>query len=72
MLQGRLQALLGRREALLLTAILFTLVHLSPVVFPLHFGLGMYLGWLRLRSGSLLPGMLLHFTYNGLVITVLS
>ena len=30
------------------------------------------LGWLRMRSGSLLPGMLLHFLYNGMVITLLA
>ena len=26
--------------------------------------MGWYLGWLRNRSGSLVPGMLVHFTHN--------
>jgi len=68
MLQGRLNALLGLRSGMLLTALLFALCHFAPAVLPIHFGLGLYLGWLRQRSGSILPGMLLHCAYNSLVL----
>jgi membrane protease YdiL (CAAX protease family) len=70
MLQGRLNALLGLRSGMLLTALSFALCHFSPAVLPIHFGLGLYLGWLRQRSGSILPGMLLHCAYNSLVLLV--
>jgi membrane protease YdiL (CAAX protease family) len=71
MLQGRLMALLGARQGLVVTAMAFTLVHMSPATMPIHLGLGLYLGWLRERSGSLWPGILVHFAYNALVVCLL-
>ncbi len=68
MLQGRLLALLGARNGFVVTAFAFTMAHMSPATMPIHFGLGLYLGWLRERSNSLLPGMLVHFTYNAMVL----
>ena len=41
-----------------------------PAVLPIHLALGLYLGWLRQRAGSLLPGMLMHFTYNGAIVVL--
>ena len=67
-LQGRLQALLGAGTGLLVTAAAFALCHGMPAVLPIHLGLGLYLGWLRVRSHSLLPGMLAHFAYNAAVV----
>lgn len=64
-LQGRLLALLGERIGLVVTAMAFALCHQAPVVLIVHVSIGLYLGWLRQRCGSLLPGMLLHFLYNG-------
>ena len=64
-LQGRLLALLGERVGLVVTAMAFALCHQAPVVLVVHISIGLYLGWLRQRCGSLLPGMLLHFLYNG-------
>ncbi len=60
----RLTPLLGRRDALLLQGALFAILHMSPVVFPSHFVIGLALGWLRLRTGSLLPCMLVHGAWN--------
>lgn len=71
MLQGRLMALLGYGQGLVVTAMAFTLVHLSPATMPIHLGLGLYLGWLRERSASLWPGIFVHFAYNTLVLFVL-
>ena len=64
-LQGRLLALLGERIGLVVTAMAFALCHQAPAVLVVHVSIGLYLGWLRQRCGSLLPGMLLHFLYNG-------
>ncbi|HEX6811672.1 MAG TPA: type II CAAX endopeptidase family protein [Planctomycetota bacterium] len=68
MLQGRLLALMGMRAGLLTTAAAFAVCHGGTAALPIHFGLGLYLGWLRERSGSLLPGMLAHFSYNALIV----
>ena len=63
-LLARLTPLLGTRDALLLQATLFAIIHVSPVVFPSHFLIGLCLGWLRLRTGSLWPGVVLHAAWN--------
>jgi len=65
MLQGRLMAIFGRFGGYFVTAAAFAIVHGQPAVLPIHLGAGLYLGWLRERSDSLLPCMLMHFLYNG-------
>jgi membrane protease YdiL (CAAX protease family) len=68
--RGVIQSLLERavdaREAWLIQAALFSVLHLSPIVFPSHFVMGLVFGYLRLRSRSLYPGMLLHSSWNAL------
>lgn len=54
------------REAWLIPAALFSLLHLSPIVFPSHFVMGLVFGYVRLRTRSLYPGMLLHASRNAL------
>ncbi len=56
------------REALLIQAGMFSFLHLSPVIFVSHFGFGIILGLLRLRSRSLYPSMLVHALWNAWVI----
>ncbi len=63
-----MQRVVGPREAILVTALLFATIHLSPASFPHLFVCGLALGYVRHRSGSLYPGMLLHFSHNGLVL----
>lgn len=70
LLQGRLLALLGLRNGLIATAAAFALCHGQPLVLPIHVGIGVYLGWLRLRGNSLWPCMLAHFTYNGSLVVL--
>lgn len=60
----RLQRVLGEREGWLVQAALFSVLHLSPVIFPTHFAMGLIFGWLRMRTGSLIPGMILHAAWN--------
>lgn len=52
-------------------AVPFALLHgnLSSAVFA--FAAGIFLGWLAERSGSILPGMILHFVNNALAFTQL-
>ncbi|HUQ12318.1 MAG TPA: CPBP family intramembrane glutamic endopeptidase [Steroidobacteraceae bacterium] len=61
---GRLRQVLGDREGWLVQAAFFSVLHLSPVIFPTHFAMGLIFGWLRMRTGSLLPGMVLHAAWN--------
>lgn len=68
MLQGRLVALFGQPLGIFVTAVAFALVHGAPMVLPIHLGIGLYLGILRERSDSLIPGMLVHFFYNGTLV----
>jgi len=60
----RLTRVLGEREGWLVQAALFSVLHLSPVIFPTHFVMGLIFGWLRLRTRSLIPGMILHAAWN--------
>jgi membrane protease YdiL (CAAX protease family) len=69
-IQGRLQSILGSGEALALQAVLFSVVHLSPLIFPTHFVMGLILGWLRNRTGSLYPGMVVHALWNASVLVM--
>ena len=72
MLQGRLTAILGRREGILATGAAFAMAHGISIGTPFHIFLGFYLGFLRERSGSLLPGMGLHFLYNSAIVLYFS
>jgi membrane protease YdiL (CAAX protease family) len=65
---SRLRRALSEGEVLIVQAALFSLVHFAVGSFPSHFLIGLTLGLLRRRSGSLYPGMLLHFAWNAHVI----
>ena len=72
LLHGRLTALMGRGPGIFTTAAFFALAHGIGFGSPLHLALGVILGFLRERSGSLLPGMLLHYLYNGAIVLSMS
>jgi len=67
-LQTKLSHILSVREALIIQAALFSILHLSPGIFVSHFVMGLLLGWVRLRTGHLYFGMLLHMAWNAMVI----
>ncbi len=67
-IQAAFEEVGNAREAILIQAGMFAFLHLSPVIFVSHFGFGVVLGYLRLRSRSLLPGMLVHALWNAWVI----
>jgi hypothetical protein len=52
--------------AILGTAALFALMHLDPVRLPAVLFMGVVLGWLAWRSGSLWPAVAAHAANNGL------
>jgi uncharacterized protein len=65
---GSLRPTLSDAEAVIVSAMLFMTLHVAPSAFPHTFAMGLAAGIIRLRSGSLLPCMLLHFVHNSVVI----
>jgi membrane protease YdiL (CAAX protease family) len=59
---------LGARDAVVVSALLFMVIHLTVLSFPHLFLIGLALGFLRVKTGSLYPGVLLHFVHNLLVV----
>jgi uncharacterized protein len=55
---------LSTREAVVVSAMLFMTLHLTFPSFPHLFAIGLCLGYIRARSGSLYPCMLMHFIHN--------
>ncbi len=55
-------------EAVLVSAMLFMTLHVSPAAFPHTLAMGVAAGFIRLASKSILPCMLLHFVHNAAVI----
>ncbi len=56
--------------AILLSSFLFALYHMNVFQVLPSFVLGVVLGLLTVRSGSILPGILYHLLHNGLLIVV--
>lgn len=63
-----LDRVLTAREASIVVAFLFGILHLSVPSLAHLTLLGLLLAWLRRRAGSLYPCMLMHFTHNLLVL----
>ncbi len=56
----------NEKVAILLSAIIFAIVH-EPVAIVMAFGGGLIYGWLRVRTGSIVPSTLLHIFWNSFV-----
>lgn len=71
--RGAIQGILERRgtaRGVVITAVLFGLFHLDPWrLIPTMF-LGLVLGMLVVRTGSLVPAILAHVANNGVAVTV--
>lgn len=63
-----LRPILGPRDALLVQAMAFAVLHLAPLVFVSHFLIGLGLGLLRDRTRGLLVPMVAHTAWNSYVI----
>lgn len=64
----RLLGVASERATVLISALAFGLVHLDPVHSSAAFVMGLFLGWLRLRAGSVGPGVSAHVASNGVVV----
>lgn len=58
-------------QAVVRAALLFALFHLNPVNFAALFEIGVFLGLLFLRTGSLVPGIVAHATQNAMVLALI-
>lgn len=52
------------RYAIIVSALIFGVIHGNPAQIPFAFLIGLLLGWLYYRTGSLLPGIFIHFLNN--------
>jgi sodium transport system permease protein len=71
--RGVLARSLARHSAILaivVSALAFSAYHVMPQQMVSTFPLGLALGILAIRSGSILPGMLVHFLNNAIVIVL--
>lgn len=50
--------------AIALSAFLFALIHMNPAQMPHAFVIGLLLGWMYWRTGSILPGVAYHWVNN--------
>ena len=58
----------GTLLAILVTGVLFGATHGLLVALPVLAFFGIAVGWLRVRTESVYPGMLLHGTFNGVAL----
>ncbi len=63
---GMLLKCYNEKVAILLSAIIFAIVH-EPVAIGMAFGGGLIYGWLRVRTGSIVPSTLTHIFWNSFV-----
>ena len=60
----------GRVVAIVGTAVLFGVGHGLVLALPILVAFGIGLAWLRSRTGSVFPGMILHGTFNAVAVLV--
>lgn len=51
--------------AILTSSLIFGLIHGNPAQIPFAFVIGLALGWMYYMTGSLVPGIFMHFINNG-------
>lgn len=56
------------RWAIGVNALIFALIHFIPILIPGLFFVGLVLTWVRERTDSVIPGIILHCLQNGLVV----
>ena len=61
---------MGGVAAIVATGVLFGLVHGYVLALPAMVFFGIAMGWLRSKTGSVYPGMLVHGTTNALIVLI--
>lgn len=64
LIQRSFEEELAPRTAIWITALLFAIIHMQPILLIPLTGLGLLLGYLAWRSGSILPAIFLHLLFN--------
>lgn len=54
------------KVAIVISAILFAIVH-EPVAIGMAFGGGLIYGWLRVKTGSIIPSTIAHMVWNSFI-----
>lgn len=67
---GMVRALQSAPRGIALTALIFAFFHVLPQLYPGILALGLFVGYLAWRSGSLVPAMLAHGLNNMLSIVI--
>ena len=70
LIQHWLQTVLKPWRAILLTATLFTALHMSVLSAPVLFLAGILFGWAKWKTKSLYPSILMHILYNWISISI--
>lgn len=70
LLQGWLRERYGPTAGIFLSALIFAAVHGIPLLLPALFLVGLLLGWLYERSGSLWPAVAMHGAFNTIMTTL--
>ena len=53
-------------KCLLISSLIFGIVHINPAQVPFAFAIGAVFGWLYYRTGSVVPGIIGHFINNSI------
>jgi membrane protease YdiL (CAAX protease family) len=71
LIQGGIRRTYGVRTAVIVTSLLFALIHLSPWNFLALIAMGLFLGILRERTGSIWPGAVAHAINNAIALFIM-
>ncbi len=71
-LQGTMRRTLRPVATIIIQAVLFSLFHLSPLSIVALAFVGVYLGWLFERCGTIYASMTAHCLYNGTIIALIN
>ena len=63
-LRALLQGMSRHWVAIVMSALLFALIHMNPAQMPHAFCLGLLLGWMYYRTRSIIPGIMVHWVNN--------
>mgnify|MGYP006052615361 FL=1 len=63
-LRKLLSGMQSKWGAICISAILFALIHFNPAQIPHAFLMGWLMGWLYMRTGSIVPGVVFHWANN--------